>query len=104
MSLRAPRHHQAITYARSGLFKGLRAFSELERRIEQLPTEKERGDAFEVFVKAHLNTDETAQADEVWVTANVPPEIGRARVSRLFNRCSYLKRPMWCCSGHNNAV
>ena len=78
MSPRAPRHHQATTYARSGLFKGLSAFSELERRIEQLPTEKERGDAFEVFVEAHLNTDETAQADEVWVTANVPPEIRHA--------------------------
>ena len=78
MSLRAHRHHQAITYARSGLFNGLSAFSELERRIEQLPSEKERGDAFEVFVEAHLNTDETAQADEVWVTANVPPEIRHA--------------------------
>ena len=78
MSPRAPRHHQATTYARSGLFKGLSAFSELERRIEQLPTEQERGDAFEVFVEAHLNTDETAQADEVWVTANVPPEIRHA--------------------------
>ena len=75
MSPRAPRHHQATTYARSGLFKVLSTFSELERRIEQLPTEKERGDAFEVFVEAHLNTDETAQADEVWVTANVPPKI-----------------------------
>ena len=75
MSPRALRHHQATTYARSGLFKGLNTFSELERRIEQLPTEKERGDAFEVFVEAHLNTDETAQADEVWVTAKVPPEI-----------------------------
>ena len=78
MSPRSRRHHQATTYARSGLFKGLSAFSELERRIEQLPTEKERGDAFEVFVEAHLNTDETAQADEVWVTANVPQEIRHA--------------------------
>ena len=75
MSSRTLRHYQADKYARSGIFKGLSAFSDLERRIEQLPTEKERGDAFEVFVEAHLNTDETAQADEVWVTANVPPEI-----------------------------
>ena len=70
-------HDRATAYARSGLFKGLTAFSELERRIEQLPTEQERGDAFEVFVEAHLNTDETAQADEVWVVGKVPSEIRR---------------------------
>jgi len=78
MSPRSPRHNRATTYAQSGLFKGLSAFSELERRIEQLPTEQERGDAFEVFVEAHLNTDEAAQADEVWVVGNVPPEVRRA--------------------------
>ena len=74
MSPRAPRHHQATTYARSGLFKGLSAFSDLERRIEQLPTEKERGDAFEVFVEAYLSTDEMVQAAEVWVIGKVPGE------------------------------
>jgi len=44
-------------------------------RIESLPTEKERGDAFEVFVEAFLNTDEIAQAETVWCGGNVPGEI-----------------------------
>ena len=77
MSPRSPRHHRATTFAQSELFKGLNTFSELERRIERLPTEQERGDAFEVFVEAHLNTDEAAQADQVWVVGNVPAEVRR---------------------------
>ncbi len=74
---RSPSHDRAPAYARSGLFKGLSAFSELERRIEALTTEKERGDAFEVFVEAYLNTDEMAQAEEVWVCGKVPGEVRR---------------------------
>jgi len=77
MPLRSPRHDRAAAYARSGLFKELRSFAELERRIEQLPTEKERGDAFEVFVEAYLSTDEVAQAEEVWVVGKVPGEVRR---------------------------
>ena len=50
MLSRSPRHDRAFAYARSALFGQLGSFAELERRIEQLPTEKERGDAFEVFV------------------------------------------------------
>src|SRR3990172_8632804 len=77
MLLRLLSHGRTSEYARSGLFKGLSAFSELERRIEQLPTEQERGDAFEVFIEAYLNTDEVAQADEVWVVGKVPAEVRR---------------------------
>jgi predicted helicase len=77
MLLRSPRHDRATGYARSGLFKGLSAFSDLERRIEQLPIEKERGDAFEVFVEAYLSNDEMAQAEEVWVVGKVPADIRR---------------------------
>ena len=43
----------------------------------QLPTEKERGDAFEVFVEAYLSIDEVAQADEAWVVGKVPSELRR---------------------------
>lgn len=74
---RPPRHHRAAAFAKTRLFAGLATFSDLERRIEQLPTEKERGDAFEVFVEAYLNLDEAAQADEVWVGGTVPSEIRR---------------------------
>jgi superfamily II DNA or RNA helicase len=72
-----PRHDRASTYARSGLFKGLASFADLESRIERLPTEQERGAAFEVFVEAYLSTDEMAQADEVWVGGKVPAEVRR---------------------------
>ena len=60
-----------------GLFKELDTFADLERRIERLPTEKERGDAFEVFVEAYLSTDEMAQAEEVWVVGQIPGEVAR---------------------------
>ena len=65
MLSRSPRHYRASTFARSGLFKKLGSFAELELRIAQLATEKERGDAFEVFVEAYLSTDEMVQAAEV---------------------------------------
>lgn len=77
MLLRSPQHDHAPKYARSGLFKALDSFAELERRIAQLPTEKERGDAFEVFAEAYLSTDEMVQAAEVWVIGKVPAEIRR---------------------------
>ena len=77
MPSRLPRHDRASTYARSGLFNGLNSFADLESRIERLPTEQERGAAFEVFVEAFLNTDEIAQAEEVWVGGKVPAEVRR---------------------------
>ena len=77
MTPRSPRHQCARAFTRAGLFRQLGSFADLERRIEQLPTEKERGDAFEVFVEAYLSTDEMAQADEVWVVGQIPGEVGR---------------------------
>ena len=75
MLSRLPGHDKVPTYARSGLFKSLGSFGELERRIAQLPSEKQRGDAFEVFVEAYLSTDEMVQATDVWVVGSVPGEI-----------------------------
>lgn len=80
MLSRPPCHDRAAVFVRSGLFAGLSAFAELERRIEKLPTEQERGDAFEVFVEAFLSTDEMAQADDVWVVGKVPGDI-RLRIN-----------------------
>jgi hypothetical protein len=74
---RSPQHDQAPKYARCALFKALNSFVELECLIAQLPTEKERGDAFEVFVEAYLSTDEIVQAADVWVIGKVPVEIRR---------------------------
>jgi len=55
MQRQSPCHDRAAVYARWDLFKDVGSFAELESRIEQLPTEKERGDAFEVFVEAYLS-------------------------------------------------
>ena len=57
----------------------------LERRIEQLRTKKEPEDVFVGLVEVKLNTDKTAQADEIWITADVPPSINGARVLREFS-------------------
>ena len=70
-----PRHAKAARFARDGLFRDAQSFKELERRIEELPTELERGDAFEVFVEAYLNLSEITLAEEVWVVGKVPPQI-----------------------------
>jgi hypothetical protein len=34
------------------LFEGIEGFADLEARIAALPTERDRGDAFEVFAEA----------------------------------------------------
>ena len=61
-----PRHSKTQHFLSSKLFDGLDSFADLESRITALPTEKERGDAFEVFAEAYLATQKTAQAKEVW--------------------------------------
>lgn len=56
----------------SGLFDNLTAFSEIEGRISNLPSNKERGDAFEIFAEAYFATQKIAQAQEVWPFEAVP--------------------------------
>ena len=49
-----PKHPKAAKYSKSGFFKGVSNFDELEKKISAMP-ETERGMAFEVFVEAWLN-------------------------------------------------
>jgi len=58
-------------------FDDLKKFSDLEKRISKLPTEKERGDAFEVFAEAYLATQTIMQARKVWSFNNIPPSYKR---------------------------
>ena len=67
-----PRHTKASHFVRSKLFDGLSSFTELEARIEELPTANERGDAFEVFAEAYLATQKTAQPKDVWPFDSIP--------------------------------
>ena len=59
------KHRKASQFSKSGLFRGLHSFSELEDRVSTLPREH-RGDAFEVFAEAYISTQKRLQADEVW--------------------------------------
>src|SRR5258708_1809860 len=74
------KHPAARTLVQRQLFEGLTEFRELETRITALPTEQERGDAFEVFAEAYLATQPVTQAKEVWPDKVIPPSLRK----RLF--------------------
>jgi predicted helicase len=67
-----PKHTKTNYFLKQGLFDGLKAFSDLEKRISALPDEKKRGDAFEVFAEAYLATQPVMQAREVWPFERIP--------------------------------
>ena len=66
------RHTSSRQLIGSGLFDNLTAFSEIEARISALPSNKDRGDAFEIFAEAYFATQKIAQAQEVWPFEAVP--------------------------------
>ncbi len=66
------KHPRRQQFLASGLFDGPASFRELEQRIEQLGSEKDRGDAFEVFAEAYLATQKLQQAAEVWPENTAP--------------------------------
>jgi superfamily II DNA or RNA helicase len=70
-----PKHPKTISILHSKLFDGLISFKELEARIASLPTEKERGDAFEVFAEAFLATQAIVGAQQVWPFDALPQGI-----------------------------
>ena len=69
---RQPRHRRAARFVAEGVFSGLDHFPELESRIAALPTQQDRGDAFEVFAEAYLATQKLVGAEEVWPADQVP--------------------------------
>ena len=64
-----PTHARASWAA--NIVRGVRTFAELESRIAALSLEKDRGDAFEVFVEAFLATQPIAQAETIWASNSV---------------------------------
>lgn len=68
------RHSAARHFINSGLFDRLDSFFEIEARISALPSNKERGDAFEVFAEAYLATQKINEAREVWPFEAIPQE------------------------------
>ena len=67
-----PLHAKAAEYQKRDIFAGIRHFSELERRIEALNDERQRGDAFEVFAEAYLATQRPYDAHAIWPQTTAP--------------------------------
>ncbi len=70
-----PKHHKTSFYHNAGLFDNISSFVELEKRISELPTTVEIGDAFEVFAEAYFFTQKIEQAEEVWPCKSIPSGI-----------------------------
>ena len=70
-----PKHHKTSFFLEAGLFDNLSRFVELEKRISELPTTVDVGDAFEVFAEAYFFTQKIEQAEEVWPFKSVPSDI-----------------------------
>ena len=68
----SPRHPHSTRLAHQRLFAGVRSFAELETRIAALPTERERGAAFDVFAECWLATQRIPQARNVWPGSTAP--------------------------------
>jgi superfamily II DNA or RNA helicase len=64
--MRKPQHPKSAKFLRKQLFHDLSCFKELESRISSLATNKERGDAFEVFAEAYFASQQKVQAGQIW--------------------------------------
>jgi predicted helicase len=73
-----PRHRRAHRFVASGLYDGIQSFADLEDRIAALPTQQDRGDAFEVFAEAYLATQKIVGSEAVWPIDQVPIEVLKA--------------------------
>jgi predicted helicase len=76
--LSRPRHRRAGQFIARNLFVRLESFADLEARIAALPSERDRGDAFEVFAEAYLATQKLVGAEEVWPADQVPISVLQA--------------------------
>ena len=69
---KCPRHRRTGYFVARRLFDRLEGFADLEARIAALPTQQDRGDAFEVFAEAYLATQKLVGAEEVWPADQAP--------------------------------
>lgn len=68
------KHTAQRHFLNHGIFDGLNDFAQFEARISGLGSNKERGDAFEIFAEAYLATQKIALAREVWPFEAIPLE------------------------------
>lgn len=77
-----PQHPKAVVHFKNGLFDGLNTFQELEERLAAIEVDKEKGDAFEVFVEAYLATQRRHEASNVWPLGTAPlPLLAKAGIT-----------------------
>ena len=69
------RHNKAKHFLHHGLFGDVSSFSDLEKRIENLDSRQDKGDAFEVFAQAYLATQKIVQAKQVWPFEHLPENL-----------------------------
>jgi predicted helicase len=60
-----PQHLRTAEFVAQGLY-AVNSFKELEARISTLPTDKDKGDALEVFADAFLVTQRGVDPDNYW--------------------------------------
>ncbi len=71
-----PKHPKARQFLCSGLFDGLKNFAEFESRLNLL-SEKDKGDAFEVFAEAYCRLTPEIGTSEFWPERATPAEVRR---------------------------
>jgi len=72
-----PKHDKTNWFLKKELLDGVRKFSQLEKKISKLLTDKEKGDALEVFAEAWLALNPVTQAEEVWPFEQIPSKLKR---------------------------
>ena len=77
MTAERPKHSHASAILRTGLFDRVTSFRQLERRIVALPTENDRGAAFEVFAEGYFATQPIEKAKNVWTERRIPEQLRR---------------------------
>jgi superfamily II DNA or RNA helicase len=70
-----PKHPRAARIFCQGLVAKVTSFRQLEANIAALPTEQDRGTAFEVFAEAYFVTQPIERARHVWPGALIPQQL-----------------------------
>jgi predicted helicase len=66
---------KASYWIRRGIFDDLSSFEAFESRVNVIPEEKDRGDAFEIFIEGYLATQAITQRVRHWVVGGIPLEL-----------------------------
>ncbi|MDC0276965.1 Helicase associated domain protein [bacterium] len=68
-------HKATRKFLRAGIFKNLKSFDQLEKRIAKIKLNKDRGDAFEVFVVGYLRV--IVKSYQILTSSEITPSLRR---------------------------